>query len=653
MQIIAVGLHKDNVPEHLWKRGEESADIGREQLKRLHGANPENEFLFVDSSHTKEILAAVEDQVRAQKGIEDFFHRYLHLAEKPSHLFFHILEGPDAVRHFLQLALGMEPANVPSDEEFLQRVHESIGLANELSMAGPVLNRLYHAALMLKGKIKSNNLALDFSEIAQQVESLIRKIFGQLASANLLVIGKNNLTAPILSHLQPQGMRSVKFCHHNPSVATELAEDYSGEPIGIGELPQALLNAQVILRMNQDGCERFTAKVLRGIMTQRKNYPLLIINLDSTITPESALSRVYNLYVFDLIDFQNAREWKDAGLSSISKLVEEELKEFFSWFYSKERYRFGDIIGKSSAMERILELIARIAPTDITVLIQGESGTGKEIIARAIHESSSRREKPFIVVNCGALTETLLESELFGHVRGAFTGATFSKKGLFEEADHGTIFLDEIGDTSPALQVKLLRVLQEGEIRRVGSNEFIKINVRLIAATNRKLDELVKQGTFRQDLYYRLNVVEIDIPPLRQRPEDILPLAEHFMKKYAEKMKKRVTCFSEEATRLLLRYPWPGNVRELENAVERAVALTIGHTVQSADLPDYLRTSGLKRLEEKIRCPQMTLKELEREYILNSLEACDWQYDKVARLLDIGRTTLWRKMKEYKILKGK
>jgi two-component system, NtrC family, response regulator PilR len=239
----------------------------------------------------------------------------------------------------------------------------------------------------------------------------------------------------------------------------------------------------------------------------------------------------------------------------------------------KEQSRFDDLVGESSAMEQVRAMLDRIAPTNSTVLIWGESGTGKELAARAIHNRSSRRAKQFVSINCGALPDELLESELFGHVKGSFTGAVATKKGLFEVADGGTIFLDEIGDTSPAMQIKLLRVLQEREIRRVGGTENLEVDVRVIAATNQDLEALVREKRFREDLYYRINVIAVKMPPLREKREDIPPLANHFLAKYTKMMGKKIREISPEAMRQLMDYNWPGNVRELENVIERAVAL--------------------------------------------------------------------------------
>ena len=249
------------------------------------------------------------------------------------------------------------------------------------------------------------------------------------------------------------------------------------------------------------------------------------------------------------------------------------------------RTRFDDIIGASAPMQRVFALIESVAPVDATVLVLGESGTGKELIARAIHRRSARKQKPLVAINCAALTESLLESELFGHARGAFTGANAARRGLFDEASGGTLFLDEVADLSPATQVKLLRALQEGEIRPVGSNESHRVDVRIVAATNRSLVECVAAGTFREDLYYRLNVIEIDLPPLRERVEDIPVLAQHFLQKHAKRLGKNVTTIEPAALDRLRHHNWPGNVRELEHAIERGVILAKGESIGPEAVP--------------------------------------------------------------------
>jgi len=253
--------------------------------------------------------------------------------------------------------------------------------------------------------------------------------------------------------------------------------------------------------------------------------------------------------------------------------LKSEVARLRSVIAKEQKFDPGNIVASSPAMKEVLEMVARVAPTDATVLVQGESGTGKELIARAMHQNSKRKDGAFIPINCGALPENLLESELFGHVKGAFTGAHQNKKGLFEEADGGTLFLDEIGEMSPVTQVKLLRVLQDSEVRRVGANLGVKVDVRVVAATNQRLQERIKNNEFREDLYYRLQVIPIFLPPLRERKEEILPLVNHYLASIANKMNKAVKGLSPECERALLDYSWPGNIRELINAVERAVIL--------------------------------------------------------------------------------
>jgi len=303
------------------------------------------------------------------------------------------------------------------------------------------------------------------------------------------------------------------------------------------------------------------------------------------------------------------------------------------------------IVALSPAMRQVVELARRVAKVDSTVLITGESGSGKERVARLVHEESTRSSGPFIAVNCGAITETLLESELFGHARGAFTGATQDRPGLFEAAHKGTLLLDEVGEVSPAMQVKLLRVIQEREIRRVGENRNRKVDVRIIAATNRDLAHGVAGGAFRQDLYYRLKVVELHVPPLRERREDILPLARVLLAGASLWMNRTISGFAPGVADHLLRHPWPGNVRELENAMERAVALAPRNRVELEDLPEEIRLTSAQApaLAGAVR----PLEVIEKEYILAALELNGGNQTHAAQQLGIGPATLYRKLKRY------
>ena len=315
------------------------------------------------------------------------------------------------------------------------------------------------------------------------------------------------------------------------------------------------------------------------------------------------------------------------------------------------RYASSGLIGHSRLMIELYKEIARVAAYRSTVLIIGDSGTGKELVARAIHQNSPRATRSFIAVNCGALTETLLEAELFGHTRGSFTGAVADKKGLFEEAEGGTIFLDEVGETSPALQVKLLRALQEGEIRRVGAGKTTKIDVRVIAATNRDLESEVSAGRFREDLFFRLSVITLHVPALRERREDIPLLAHHFLRRTCAETGKTVT-LSEAALQVLLGYDWNGNVRELENSIEHAVLHSRGQIIAESDLPLRLRSPRLPAelpLETKLFADLPSLEEMERRYLLHVLESVGGNRTRAAEVLEIDRRTLYRMAERLKI----
>jgi DNA-binding NtrC family response regulator len=323
----------------------------------------------------------------------------------------------------------------------------------------------------------------------------------------------------------------------------------------------------------------------------------------------------------------------------------------------RKKYRFENFVGDSGPIQKVFELIERVADTDSTVLITGESGTGKELIAKAIHYNSHRQDNPMVVINCGAIPEELLESELFGHEKGAFTGAHKMRVGRFELANGGTIFLDEIGDMSPNLQVKLLRVLQEQKFERVGGTRTLEIDVRILAATNKNLISAVNRGRFRQDLFYRLNVIPIRVPPLRHRKPDIPLLLDFFIKKFNKQNRKRITGFSQEGLDCLMEYRWPGNVRELENLVERLIILSNGDQIELEDVPDSIKgkPSNVESIEVKIPKDgivfDQAVEEYEKKLILQALAETNWVKTKAAKLLNINRTTLIEKMKKKNLCK--
>ncbi len=396
------------------------------------------------------------------------------------------------------------------------------------------------------------------------------------------------------------------------------------------------------LRMpNVDGME-----VLRATRAQAPETEVIVMTAYGTI--ESAVEAIRR----GAYDFLSKPFKEDELTLRVAKALEKrrlvgEVSLFAGEF--RRRWGFDHIVGRSAAMRDVLDRVLRVAPTDATVLITGESGTGKEVVARALHVSSRRGDKPFVPVNCAAITETLLESELFGHARGAFTGATRARRGLFEEASGGTLFIDEIGETAPGFQAKLLRALQDGEIRRVGESTPVQVDVRIIAATNQDLRKAIAQKRFREDLFYRLNVVPIRIPPLRERREDIPLLTAHFLSRYNARTGAH-RAFLPDALQKLVDHPWPGNVRELENMVEQAAALAPEDGIRAEDVQlDETMAVPAEPVEGEARTLAAAVEEAERRAIEGSIGRCDGDLGRVARDLGVSATTLWRKMKRLGI----
>ena len=379
-------------------------------------------------------------------------------------------------------------------------------------------------------------------------------------------------------------------------------------------------------------------ELLQAVRAINDNVPFIIItgyaNIDDAIEALRLGANDFIKKPFDMDELQVliGKTLGHRALMEENRLLKRQL--------SDERQRFG-MVGHAPTMQNIYHIIEKIADIRCNVIVEGESGTGKELVARAIHYQSQYAEQPFVVIDCGALTETLLESELFGHEKGAFTGAHKVKQGLLQAASGGTVFLDEIGNISDAMQIKLLRVIQEQQITRVGGLEPIPIDVRFIVATNRSLEELILKGQFRADLYHRLNVVKITMPPLRERREDIPLLVQHFVEHYARHYHREVTGFDAGSMQLLMEHDWPGNVRELQNLVERHVAL--------ADSPViHLKSISSLRGQEQIDSDLPTLAELERRYIQKVLQRFDHSREKTAETLGINKSTLWRKLQHYK-----
>lgn len=553
--------------------------------------------------------------------------------------------GETAIREFLQSATGT--ASHQDNPKSIELYQEAFAQALELGFAGSVFQTLLQTALGLYEKVRTETKFMRFA-VRQEtaVRELADKVLGNISATATCVLGFSANTSNILEELQRAGCRHFYFIGDVPPA---IADVYSGSIIPLQRFSALPIETDILLACEEHPAIRAT---LGARMSKRNNAPLLVFDLTSTETYTRSLPETYGLYLYGSADIRhvtdyNRRERKPT-LQAVEQRVTQATQEFCTWLQSEQRFEFAGMIGSDSRMQRVFQLIARIAPTDITVLIDGESGTGKELVARAIHSSSPRARKQFYTVNCGAIPDNLLESELFGHVRGAFTGAVADKEGLFQAAHGSTVFLDEIGEMPLHLQVKLLRFLQEGECKRVGANETLRLDVRVLAATNRNLADMVEDGAFRSDLYYRLNVIQMTLPPLRERKRDIPLMANHFLARFAHKMHKDRMNFSPEAMQAITSYHWPGNIRELENAIERAVALTVGKSISLYNLPEQLRTADTTTPSAPPATGEpMTLKDLEKKYILETLETCNWNYELASKQLGIGRTTLWRKLRDY------
>lgn len=427
-------------------------------------------------------------------------------------------------------------------------------------------------------------------------------------------------------------------------------EGFSVEAVanGRGALERLEVNSFDLALIDYKMPELDGLQTLREIRKLYPDFPVIMMTAFGTVETAVASMKEGALdYLTKPIDL-------DELLLTLQKVIERstllrENKELKAQLQT--RYQFTQIVYGSPKMEEVMGLVARVAPSQATILIRGESGTGKEMIANAIHYASPRSPRPWVKVSCAAIPETLLESELFGHEKGAFTGATQRRIGRFEEADSGSIFLDEIGDLSPNTQVKLLRILQDKEFQRLGANITIKTDVRVIAATHRNLEEAIQKGLFREDLYYRLNVITIALPPLRERREDISLLIDHFLKKYAEENQKSVSDISKEARDLLLRYPYPGNIRELENLIERAVILCRGEMITTQDLPFHLKEEKSETVwrSSKAKTLPESLEEIEKDSILRALHQNEGVQTKAAESLGISERVLRYKIKKYGI----
>jgi DNA-binding NtrC family response regulator len=455
---------------------------------------------------------------------------------------------------------------------------------------------------------------------------------------------------------EPRSPSAILIIDDNPEIRESLEtlleiEGYHTDGAETAEGGLALLSNSVydLVLLDIGLPDRSGLEVLEEIRDRDPNLPVIMITAQGTI--ENAV-RAMSSGATNFIQkpWDNEKLLADISAAVARRRAEEENQQLKRAL--KQRYNFENIVGKAEPMLRIFDLIAQVAPSRSTVLIQGESGTGKELIAKAIHANSPRKDRPFVPVNTGSMPTDLLESTLFGHVKGAFTSAIASKKGLFEVADRGTIFLDEIGSMSIETQAKILRVLQDRKFMHLGGVNEIQVDVRIIAATNVDLKQLVKEGRFREDLYYRLNVITVDLPPLRTRREDIPLLVQHFLQRFCTENGKPLLNIAAEAMRPLVDYGWPGNVRELENVIERAVVLAPGMTIGSDLLPECVvgRAPIADLLEER---PDASLfdimEECERRIIINMLEKCNWNQTDAAERFRIPLSTLNQKIKRLNI----
>jgi len=425
---------------------------------------------------------------------------------------------------------------------------------------------------------------------------------------------------------------------------------------GAGDALKALESQHFdMVLINIEGSVMEKLELLRVAEQIKSDIPMIVTSADSTATSIAKAIRD------GTVDFLQGPMEAESVLRAVNHVFDERqvVQESSLLSHLARKSSFSEIITKSPKMLRILELIERLSDVDSTVLITGETGVGKELVARAIHFTGSRKKMPFVAINCGALTETLLESELFGHEKGAFTGAFRSKTGKFEYAHKGTLFLDEIGDVSPAMQVKLLRALQERKVERVGGTHPIDVDVRVISATNQKIKSKINNHEFRIDLFYRLNVIPIHVPPLRERPEDIPLLVEHFINRHNESLNRRIEGVTPRALKQLMDFAWPGNVRELENVVERAYITCNSHVidqftipVDTENLPSFHTAAALEVVNTDVPfsvARSRILKNFERTYLTEALKRCEGNVSQTAQKTGINQRTLWRKLKEYRL----
>ena len=610
------------------------------------------EWLFLVDGNSIELIVVSEGKQDPELIKTAFFNKKTIFELQTT--FKNVLTGQSASYRFLQIATGISDSK-SGGINLLQKLQEAYVKAVDRAQIGPFIHYLFQRGIWLHEKVRQET---EYFRFAVQIENVFRelanKILGSLNASTIYINGYHPILPIVLEDLKNDGCHQFIFFENNKHQNPGLIGRFSGVVQPHQAIVKSSTGAEILLIFASDD-----QNILYDILIQKADKKpktlLLIFNYAGLNLPVDKIKKISNFYLYGREDLEylvkHNREQQLSITKEISRWILKQADEFSNWMNSADYFQFMGIIGSSHKMQRIFELVSRISRTDITVLIDGESGTGKEMVARAIHQLSARSNQPFLVINCGAIPENLLESEFFGHTRGAFTGAVSAKKGLFEVANGGTILLDEIAELPIQLQVKLLRALQDGEIKPIGSNNTFKVNIRILTATNKDLSSMVEKGQFRSDLFYRINVIRLTIPPLRERSDDIPHLAHHFLKKFSHKQKKEVKYISDQTMDILMKHQWPGNVRELENVIEHSVALAISKSISLYNLPQDLQNLNGKLQLSDSKHPT-TLKEIEKNYIQEILRANSWNYDIACKQLGIGRTTLWRKLREYKITKS-
>ncbi|MCH8928277.1 MAG: sigma 54-interacting transcriptional regulator [Candidatus Marinimicrobia bacterium] len=538
----------------------------------------------------------------------------------------------ESIQQIFRLSCGLDLKPLGSDRWFKKFENEILSGGDE-AKAGPILSRLFRdVKSTLKRIIASTTIRSGVVDRISASVDLAEKIFGELHDKKALVYGTADFRNEVVDTLTDRGIQSVSSVKEFGWLSDAFKET---DIFLIGKSRVAIDD------INKDDLIEFL---------KSKSSPFLILDFGENPKSFSGLSKFGDLYYtqassLDPVISRNLSVRKDA-VRDVEKIIELAIDRFKIWTESDKWDVSKSIVARSHLMQEVFSLIDRVASSNATLLISGETGTGKELVAKAVHRSGPRANKPFVAVNCGAIPENLLESTLFGYVKGAFTGAESDRSGMFQGADGGVLFLDEIAELQLSLQVKLLRVLQDREIQPVGSYKSALVDVRVIAATNKHLFERVERGLFREDLYYRLNVVEIAVPPLRERPEDILALAEHFLKEQSRQNGGRILTLHENTAILLKNYGWPGNVRELQNVIERVAILSTSAVILPSELPNSILNPAKTDVSDN-NANQPTLEDVEQDYIKEVLLKHNFNYSKAADTLGIGRTTLWRKMKKY------